>query len=190
MSTVDAMRYFARAGLTELGLGDNVLSGIAAATGTAINPHATAVFEGVNLRNHSFTWDLSPKSPDESTTVKNIIGEFRKASLPSYTNPVGAVGDTTTSWGRALFQYPSMVDIFFVGLNQEYYFYFKTCMITNIGVDYSPHGNAMFKDLQGSRPVFMNLRLDLMESQIHTKEDYATGSSTLVPTTTPHSEAF
>ena len=65
-----------------------------------------------------------------------------------------------------------MVDIFFVGLNQEYYFYFKTCMINNITVDYAPQGQSLFKGEGGSRPVMMNFKVDLTEAQIHTKEDY------------------
>lgn len=174
----DAVRYAARAGLTQLPGGSEVEMGISAGNGTAINPHASIVFDGVSLRTHSFDWTLSPKSSAESTLVKNIVNEFRKAALPSYASPLGASSSTGTSFDRALLNYPSMVDIFFVGLNQEYYFYFKTCMINNISVDYTPQGQALFAGEGGARPVLINFKIDLTEAQIHTKEDYSGTSAT------------
>lgn len=172
-TAINATRYLARAGLTALPGGSEVESGISAGTGTAINPHAAIVFDGISLKTHSFDWLLAPKSATESEQAKNIINTFKKAALPSYTNPLGASSSTGTSFDRALLKYPSMVDIFFVGLNQEYYFYFKTCMINNITVDYAPQGQSLFKGEGGSRPVMMNFKVDLTEAQIHTKEDYA-----------------
>lgn len=172
-------RYLSRAGLTSLPGGAEVESGISAGGGTAVNPHASIVFDGVAMKTHQFDWTLSPKNSNESTLVKNIINEFKKAALPSYASPLGTSSSTGTSYDRALLNYPSMVDIFFVGLNQEYYFYFKTCMINNIVVDYAPQGQALFKDSGGSRPVLVHFKVDLIESQIHTREDYeGTGSST------------
>lgn len=171
-TAINATRYLARAGLTTLPGGSGVESGISAGTGTAINPHAAIVFDGISLKTHTFDWLLAPKSATESEQAKNIINAFKKAALPSYTDPLGASSLTGTSFDRALLKYPSMVDIFFVGLNQEYYFYFKTCMINNITVDYAPQGQALFKGEGGSRPVMMNFKVDLTEAQIHTKEDY------------------
>lgn len=172
-TAINATRYLARAGLTTLPGGSGVESGISAGTGTAINPHAAIVFDGISLKTHTFDWLLAPKSATESEQAKNIINAFKKAALPSYTDPLGASSLTGTSFDRALLKYPSMVDIFFVGLNQEYYFYFKTCMINNITVDYAPQGQSLFKGEGGSRPVMMNFKVDLTEAQIHTKEDYA-----------------
>lgn len=172
-TAINATRYLARAGLTTLPGGSGVESGISAGTGTAINPHAAIVFDGISLKTHTFDWLLAPKSATESEQAKNIINTFKKAALPSYTDPLGASSLTGTSFDRALLKYPSMVDIFFVGLNQEYYFYFKTCMINNITVDYAPQGQSLFKGEGGSRPVMMNFKVDLTEAQIHTKEDYA-----------------
>lgn len=171
-TAINATRYLARAGLTTLPGGSGVESGISAGTGTAINPHAAIVFDGISLKTHTFDWLLAPKSATESEQAKNIINAFKKAALPSYTDPLGASSLTGTSFDRALLKYPSMVDIFFVGLNQEYYFYFKTCMINNITVDYAPQGQSLFKGEGGSRPVMMNFKVDLTEAQIHTKEDY------------------
>lgn len=172
-------RYISRGGLTLLPGGAEVESGISAGGGTAVNPHASIVFDGIALKTHQFDWTFSPKNSNESTLVKNIINEFKKAALPSYASPLGTSTSTGTSYDRALLKYPSMVDIFFVGLNQEYYFYFKTCMIHGMTVDYAPQGQALFKDAGGSRPVLVNFKIDLIEAQIHTREDYSgTGPTT------------
>lgn len=178
-NALNMARYLARAGLTSLPGGAEVESGISSGSGTAVNPHASIVFDGVAMKTHQFDWTLAPKNANESTLVKNIINEFKKAALPSYASPLGTSTSTGTSFDRALLNYPSMVDIFFVGLNQEYYFYFKTCMINNITVDYTPQGQALFKDEGGSRPVLVHFKIDLTEAQIHTREDYSTtGTST------------
>lgn len=178
-SAAGMARWLARAGLTQLPGGSEVEQGISSGSGVAINPHASIVFDGVSLRTHSFDWMLSPKSSNESGLVRDIVNEFRKAALPSYASPLGNTTATGTSYDRALLNYPSMVDIFFVGLDQEYYFYFKTCMINNISVDYTPQGQALFAGEGGARPVMINFKIDLTEAQIHTKEDYSgTGAST------------
>lgn len=143
---------------------------LSAASGTMINPHTTVMFTGVGLKTHQFDWTLSPKSAEESKTLKTIINEFRKATLPSYTSPVTNTG---TSLDRSLLRYPKMVDIFFVGLDQSYYYYFKTCMINQLNIDYSGQsGNALYAGENGAKPVMINLQIGLTESTIHTREDY------------------
>jgi hypothetical protein len=147
---------------------------LSAASGTMVNPHATVMFTGIGLKTHQFDWTLSPKSKEESKTLKNIINEIRKATLPSYTSPVTGTG---TALDRSLLRYPKMVDIFFVGLDQSYYYYFKTCMISQLNIDYSGQGNALYAGDNGARPVMVNLQIGLMESSIHTREDYEEGGS-------------
>lgn len=147
---------------------------LSAVSGTMVNPHATVMFTGIGLKTHQFDWTLSPKSKEESKTLKNIINEIRKATLPSYTSPVTGTG---TALDRSLLRYPKMVDIFFVGLDQSYYYYFKTCMISQLNIDYSGQGNALYAGDNGARPVMVNLQIGLMESSIHTREDYEEGGS-------------
>lgn len=167
-----AARYFTRAALTALPGGSDVSAGIDIATGTTINPHAALVFDGILLKNHDFRWEFSPKSSSESTKLRDIINKLKVASLPRYENPFGQNTGQGQFYDRALLKYPKMVDIFFVGLDQSYYFYFKTCMIKSISVDYSPQGNALYKAEGGSRPVFINFAISLAEASIHTAADY------------------
>ncbi len=85
--------------------------------------------------------------------------------LPSYVN--------TSVIQRAMFKYPAMVDIFFVGIDSGYYFHFKTAMIQTFSVNFTPNGNAV---LRGGRPAAVQMQMNLIESDIHTSEDYG-GSS-------------
>lgn len=137
-------------------------------TGTTVNPHVTLAFNGVDLKRHSFDWTFAPKSKEESDTVRKIINKLRYSSLPAYQS-VG--GQTSGSLSRGLLKYPSIVDIFFTGIDPEYYWYFKPCMIENITIDYTPGNLAI---LEGGKPALIKISLQLTETSIHTREDYQT----------------
>jgi hypothetical protein len=153
-----------------------------AGTGTYINPKAALSFEGVEMKRHSLEWTLSPKSPAESVIMQNIIRTIKKKILPSYVS-----GEISS---RVLFRYPSLVDIFFVGLDQDYYFHYKSSMVDSFSVDYTPEGMSVLK---GGRPAATRLQLQFTETDIHTAEDYGAESFTfnqdleitgeLIPTT-------
>lgn len=160
----DALKFLARAGLTSVA--PQVATGLDVASGATINPHVAVAFNGVGLKTHEFNWSLSPKNAREAEKLKNIVERLRYFSLPEYNSPKGL--DTTLT-SRALLAYPHMVDIFFLGVDQDYFFYFKTCMISAINIDYTPTGIALNR---GGRPSFVNLSLSLIETEIHTKDDY------------------
>ncbi len=150
--------------------GNEIGNALSTISGTALNPHTTVMFQGIGLKVHDFNWTLSPKSSSESEVLQKIVTEFRKAALPSYSAPLGQTG---TALDRAMLKYPKMVDIFFVGLDQEYFFYYKTCMIRQMQIDYSGHGgNSFFASENGARPVMLNLSINVVESSIHTRTDY------------------
>lgn len=134
---------------------------IDAGTGTFVNPKAALSFEGVEMKTHNFDWTIAPKSAEESDSLRSIIDTIKKNMLPSYVS--------TSIVQKAMFRYPSMVDIFFVGLDSDYYFYFKTCMIQGFSTNLTPNGMAV---LRGGRPAVVQLNLQVIESDIHTSEDY------------------
>lgn len=175
-----AARFFSRAGLGAIA--PDIGSGIDAATGTIVNPHTTLVFDGVGMKTFSFNWSLSPKNSDESGMLRDIINELKAAALPRYASPFKGV-TTGTSIDRGLMRYPSMVDIFFVGLDQSYFFFFKTCMIGQIQVDYTPNGVSLYRGENGARPTFVNMSLSFTESSIHTRGDYVMEEESDVTTT-------
>lgn len=139
---------------------------IDAGTGTYINPKAALSFEGVEMKQHSFDWTLAPKNEQESNNLRSITDTFKRNMLPQYVN--------TSILQRAMFKYPSMVDIFFVGIDSNYYFHFKTAMIQTFSSNFSSNGNAV---LRGGRPAAVNIQIGLIESDIHTAEDYGAVSN-------------
>lgn len=143
---------------------------IDAGTGTFVNPKAALSFEGVEMKTHTFDWSIAPKSSEESDTLRQIIETIKKNMLPSYVN--------TSVVQRAMFRYPSMVEIFFVGLDSDYYFYFKTCMIQGFSTNYTPNGMTV---LRGGRPAIVQMNMQVIESDIHTAEDYG-GTSEAINT--------
>jgi hypothetical protein len=143
-------------------------------SGTALNPHTTVMFRGMNLRSHNFEWTFSPRSQSEGEILRKIIRAVKRNTLPSYQSAGGERSGTALD--RILLKYPSVVDISFVGLDQSYFFEFKTCMITQVEVDYSQNGNAFFAGAAGAKPVMIRFAINLMESKIHTAEDFDTGA--------------
>jgi hypothetical protein len=157
-------------GVTGGALGD----ALSLASGTALNPHTTVMFRGMNLRSHNFEWAFSPRSQSEGEVLRKIIRAVKRNTLPSYQSAGGERSGTALD--RVLLRYPSVVDISFVGLDQSYFFEFKTCMITQVEVDYSQNGNAFFAGPAGAKPVMIRFAINLMESKIHTAEDFEDGA--------------
>lgn len=136
-----------------------------AGTGTFVNPKAALSFEGVEMKSHSFNWTVAPKTSDESVNLKEVIKTINKNILPQYVR-----GELTQS---AMFRYPSMVDIFFVGLDGNFYYFFKTAMVQTFNVNYTPNGVSV---LRGGRPAAVQMQMNVIESDIHTAEDYGAES--------------
>ena len=139
---------------------------IDAGTGTFVNPKAALSFEGVEMKVHNFAWTVAPRNEEESDNLRLISETIKRNMLPSYVN--------TSVVQRAMFKYPSMVDVFFVGLDMEYYYYFKTCMIQTFTTNFTPNGVSV---LRGGRPTMVQMDLTMIETDIHTAEDYGAASS-------------
>lgn len=134
---------------------------IDAATGRISNPHMTLMFEGMDLKSHTFNWNMAPKNVEDSEAIKNILNLIRRNALPEY--------EDSSLMAKGLLKFPNVVDVFFTGLDENYFMFFKTCMIQSISTDFSPSGMAILK---GGKPAFVNLTLQLMEMNIHTAGDY------------------
>lgn len=133
--------------------------------GTAVNPHVAIEFDGVGLKRHTFEWTFSPKSEAEAEELRKVVKLFKQKALPRYK----AINNGQGSLGRGLLEYPSLVNIFFVGIDPAYFWYFKPCMISSFNVNYSPQGVSIAK---GGKPTAMTIQIELQEATIHTAEDY------------------
>ena len=167
----DSALFLARAGLG--GIAPDVAKGIGAGVGTAINPYATLVFNGVDLKVHNFEWLLSPDTKDEADTLRQIIRTIQQEITPEMAGVIGgSVSEKTL--GRGLLRYPSMVDCFFHGIDSRFFFRMKTAMISQFNVDYSPNGIALNK---GGKPSAVRITMVMTEAAIHTKADYMPDAS-------------
>lgn len=133
--------------------------------GNVFNPNIALLFQHVPLKAFTFTWRLSPRSKDESTTLKNIIKKLKYYSLPKYEG-VGKQGE-----GSIFLKYPHVVDCFFTGSDLDSLMFFKRAAVTSMAVDYSPEGLSFFAET-GS-PTAVDISLSFTETEIHTADDYS-----------------
>lgn len=132
--------------------------------GSTPNPKATLAFEGVELKAHSFSWTLAPRSQEESNSLRNISNIIRSRVLPTYGELSPGSAD------RAFLNYPNVVDIFLLGIDESHFFRFKTSMVRSFNLDYSSQDSLTL--LRGGRPGIVTMTMELMELDIHTAEDY------------------
>jgi hypothetical protein len=162
----DAGQFLVRAGLGKIA--PDIANGISAGRGTAINPFATLVFKGVDLKVHSLEWLLSPESEEDSRKLKTIIKTMQQMVLPKVDSALGQ-DSGINAIDRGILRYPAMVDVYFQGIDMNYYFKFKTSMISQFNVDYTPNGLSINK---GGRPSAIRVTMTLQEAYIHTSQDY------------------
>jgi hypothetical protein len=162
LSTARQFAGFAgRNALDSIGIGDGAID---VATGTAVNPHVALRFDGVDLKTHNFTWILSPKNEDEARSIRDIIRYIKQQMSPHY-----AIEGAQSAAGRNLLNYPSLANISFVGVNQDYFYYFKPAMINSFTANYAPNGVALNK---GGRPAVVSINMSVTEARIWTREDF------------------
>lgn len=142
-------------GRTVAGLSDSVGSAVDKATGTILNPFQSLVFQGVNLRTHSFTYKFSPNNSSENEDLREIIYEFKRRMHPQQDN--------------LLYTFPDTVKIYFGKRDNEPYF-FKKCFLESMSVNYAPAGvPAFFRET--SLPVEVELSLNFKEIEPMTRDD-------------------
>lgn len=148
------------------GLGPNITRNFDAGFGSTINPKAALSFEGVEMKNHSFEWTFAPKTPTESDRLRSISNLVKRNILPTYQD-FSAGGEAIVQ--RAMLRYPSTVDLYFLGVDPNYYMFFKTCMVQSFDMNLTPQGLSI---LSGGKPAVVNMAMTLIENDIHTAEDY------------------
>jgi hypothetical protein len=129
------------------------------AGGVAVNPHKIVLFTGVNFREHTFSWRLSPKNRQESDTIRNIIDFFKFYSHPEYVA------------GGLFFKYPEFFNIRFH--HPDYLFAIRPSVCKDIKINYHTQGYpAYVRNADGSgapAPAEIELTLTFLETEIVTK---------------------
>lgn len=110
----------------------NLLSRI---NGAVLNPNLELLFQGPQLRNFNFNFQLTPRSKDDVNEVRYIIRTFKQAMA------------VQKSSAELFLSAPYIFGIEYIfgknGSNQPYLPLVKDCALTNFSVDYTPDGSYM-----------------------------------------------
>ena len=149
-----------------------LISGLSAETGQAVdlkygqvpNPFTVAVFQSITPRNHSLTFRLIPRTPQDSQDIQAIINAFKYHSMPS--RQAGG-GDSNAG---IFLRMPEEVEVCFYGT--QFLYKFARCVIQSVSVTHTPFGTPSF--LAGSKgaPTGVELTIALQEIEQLTKESY------------------
>lgn len=158
---------------------ESISKTVSTVTGNAINPNETLAFEGVDLKNYSFSWELYPNNKQDSELIRQIVRLVKREALPRYdSGGLGSLSSTFASAGidvsRIFLKYPSVVTINLIGVDELHWMRFKPAMITSVAVDYGSGGTVAI--VRGGRPAGVTLTISFSELSIHTAEDYDYGS--------------
>ena len=132
-------------------------------SGNVPNPFQTAIFKNVEIRQHNFTFRLTPETPEDSIMIAKIISEFKFRALPG-----GSASSTFLTM-------PDEVDVMFFGTNALYGF--ARCVVKRVQVNYAPQNvPAFFKNVAESKlvgaPQAVELQIELSEIEQLTRSSY------------------
>lgn len=126
-------------------------------TGTALNPFQALFFDGPELRNHNFTFRLSPNSEKESILLKDIIKVFKVRMHPEVDGLLFKYPDT------CIIELSSRVNTF------PLYTLYRS-VLKGMSVNYAPNNvPAFFRN--GIDPVEVVLDLSFAEIEPITRKD-------------------
>lgn len=145
------------------------------AAGQVLNPRETLAFEGVNLRSHSFNWELFPSNAEDSEQIKKIVNIMKRSVLPSTVDfSLGGF----VNFQRAFLKYPHVLKIYLIGVDGDSFPTYKPAMVRNFTVDYGAGGGVSM--IKGGKPAGVSISLEVEELSIETADDYGEDP---VPTT-------
>lgn len=127
--------------------------------GVTRNPHTALLFKGMQLRTFTLDFRISPRDQGKSREIDALIKRMKVAMHPSYNSTLNLFA----------LDYPSLFKVEFVALPHEGYPKIDFSFITDINVSTSQQGNVMYRD---GYPSFINLRLQLKEIDMKTRESF------------------
>ena len=156
--------------------------GFISASGNSPNNYMALVYGGPNtFREHAFAFKFFPKNLTESNTVRAIIEEFKRGTLPRMSNITGGAvtGSTLTD---PFFKSPRQHIIKFMhggsrssGGSNPYLFEIGKSVINDMKINYDPQGMIGFHS-DGS-PVQIDLSLTFKEIAFQISPDNVSGQA-------------
>ena len=153
------LSYFAGRATNTLAGNVSPQSLISRTTGQVLNSNLELLFEGINLRQFQFTFDMAPRSRNEAEEVKQIIRTFKK-EMSARSN--GAGSGSNTNMGLFI-SAPSLFQLTYKSGPSKHPFLntFKPCALTDVAVNYTASGTyATYED---ASPVHIQLGLTFKE---------------------------
>lgn len=145
---------------------DAIGGSINLALGQTLNPRETLSFQGVELKTHTFSWDLYPSSARDSAKIQDIINILKQNTLPITSD----LGNGGLSIKQAFLEYPSVCKVFLVGVDNSYFMKFKPAMVKSVTIDYAAGGTMAI--MKGGKPGGVTIQMTLQELQIETANDF------------------
>lgn len=143
---------------SKVGLGPGATQLLLGRIGQAVNPQVQVLFRQTDLRTFQFDFTMTPYSPEEAATIKEIVKSFRMAAAPEI--------QTNSPFGTGIFfNVPHQFGITFMydGKENTNVNRIARCVATNVSVDYAPMGWMTFD--QGV-PVQTKLSLQFKEIEL------------------------
>ena len=122
--------------------------------GVVVNPHISALFEGVDLKRFTLIWNVSPRSSSEADSLQRIISYVKQRMHPE--------SDTT----RSILKYPDVATVEFV--NVKGVPPIRRSFISNMSTTYGSSGMALYND---GKPVEYSIQMEFQELEIVTRGD-------------------
>jgi len=148
-------------------LGGNVSATglISRATGSIFNPNMELLFQGVNLRSFSFTFNMVARSRREGEEIKKIIRTFKKASVPKKNS-------TDDAKSGVFISAPDIFQLAYMKGNSPHPFLnkFIPAALVNMNVNYT--GSNTYATYHDGTPVHITMQLDFQELNPIYFEDY------------------
>ena len=164
--TQDAVRA-ALSGAAIGALGSNVSakSVIARSTGQILNNNLELLFQGVNLRSFPYSITFSPRDPNESRMVKDIIRSLKMAMAPK-------AGEMESSAQGIFLKSPDVFQLKYLRDGHDHPFLnsFKLCALTGMTVNYTNAGT--YTSYEDGTPVIIRMNLTFKELNPIYHEDY------------------
>ncbi len=139
---------------------------ISRATGMVFNQNTELLFNGVMMRPaFNFTFDMVPRSNDESEMIKKIIRTFKKNMLPQKGLP-------NETGGGLFVKAPNIFKLQYMSGGEQHPFLhrFKPCALTQMSVNYN--GSNQYATYPDATPVHMQLTLQFQELTPIYAEEY------------------
>jgi len=139
---------------------------VSRATGMVFNQNVELLFNGVTMRPaFQFSFDLVPRSEEESLMIKKIIRTFKINMTPQKGNP-------NTNGGGLFVNAPNIFKLEYMSGGKQHPFLhrFKPCALTQMSVNYN--GSNQYATYPDATPVHMNLSLQFQELSPIYAENY------------------